>query len=129
MKAIVLDTHAIIWYLLKSPKLSTTALTVIDNCDSVYIPSISLIEIIYLQEKNKIPELALQRLMSSLADANNGWFVVNLNLEIAQTITQIPRNIVPEMADRIIAATACYLNLPLVSCDSKINLVNIQIIW
>jgi PIN domain nuclease of toxin-antitoxin system len=129
MRAIVLDTHAIIWYFIKSPKLSNTALTAIDQADSVYIPSISIIEIIYLQEKGKIPETALQRLMEILANSNTGWSVIALNLEVAQTITQISRNIVPEMADRIITATAFYLDLPLVTCDSKINLFNIQIIW
>ncbi|WP_413174386.1 type II toxin-antitoxin system VapC family toxin [Anabaena azotica] len=129
MRAIVLDTHAIIWYFLKSPKLSNAALTAIDQADSVYIPSISIIEIIYLQEKGKIPETALQRFIEILANSNTGWSVISLNLEVAQTITQIPRNIVPEMADRIITATAFYLNLPLVTCDSKINLFNIQIIW
>ncbi|WP_016949655.1 type II toxin-antitoxin system VapC family toxin [Anabaena sp. PCC 7108] len=129
MRAIVLDTHAIIWYFLKSPKLSNAALTAIDQADSIYIPSISIIEIIYLQEKGKIPETALQRLIEILGNSNTGWSVIALNLEVAQTITQIPRNIVPEMADRIITATAFYLNLPLVTCDSKINLFNIQIIW
>ncbi|AFZ57243.1 PIN domain-containing protein [Anabaena cylindrica FACHB-243] len=129
MKAIVLDTHAIIWYFLKSPKLSNAALTAIDQADSIYIPSISIIEIIYLQEKGKIPETALQKLIEILANSNTGWSVIALNLEVAQTITQIPRNIVPEMVDRIITATAFYLNLPLVTCDSKINLFNIQIIW
>lgn len=52
-----------------------------------------------------------------------------LNIEIAQTIMQIPRVTVPEMADHIIAATAFYLNLPLVSCDSRIQSLNMQIIW
>lgn len=31
MRAIVLDTHAIIWYFLKSPKLSNAPLTAIDQ--------------------------------------------------------------------------------------------------
>jgi len=37
--------------------------------------------------------------------------------------------VVPDMPDRIITATAFYLNLPLVSCDSKIQAANIQTIW
>nr|WP_293229105.1 hypothetical protein [Microcoleus sp. PH2017_05_CCC_O_A] len=52
-----------------------------------------------------------------------------LSIEIAQAIAQIPRNVVPDMPDRIITATAFYLNLPLVSCDSKIQAANIQTIW
>lgn len=129
MKAIVVDTHAIVWYFLQSQKLSAAALAAIDHADSVYVAAISVIEIIYLQEKGKIPEIALQRLNHALADDNTSWLVMPLNIEIAQTITQIPRNNVPEMADRIIAATAFYLNLPLVTCDSKINSLNMRVIW
>ncbi|MBH8556031.1 type II toxin-antitoxin system VapC family toxin [Nostocaceae cyanobacterium CENA357] len=129
MNAIVVDTHAIVWYFLQSKKLSAPALTAIDNADSVYLAAISVIEIIYLQEKGKIPEVALQRLNQALADSHTSWLVMPLTIEIAQSIMQIPRNIVPEMADRIIAATAFYLSLPLVTCDSKIHSVNMQIIW
>jgi PIN domain nuclease of toxin-antitoxin system len=70
MKAIVVDTHAIVWYFLQSQKLSAAALAAIDNADSVYVAAISVIEIIYLQEKGKIPEIALQRLNHALADTN-----------------------------------------------------------
>jgi len=41
---------------------------------------------------------------------------------------QIPREIVPDMPDRIIAATALQLQLPLISCDSKIRKV-LNTIW
>jgi PIN domain nuclease of toxin-antitoxin system len=129
MNAVVVDTHAIIWYFLQSKKLSATALAAIENSDLVYIATISVVEIIYLQEKGKIPNIALQQLNQALTDTNTGWLVMPLNIEIAQSITQIPRDVVPEMADRIIAATAFYLNLPLVTCDSKIHSLNIQIVW
>ncbi|MBD2384755.1 type II toxin-antitoxin system VapC family toxin [Cylindrospermum sp. FACHB-282] len=129
MSAVVIDTHVIIWYFLQSKKLSAPALAAIDNADLVYVPAISVVEIIYLQEKGKIPEVALHRLNQVLADINTGWLLMPLNIEIAQAITQIPRDTVPEMADRIIAATAFYLNLPLVTCDSKIRSMNMQIIW
>jgi predicted nucleic acid-binding protein len=56
--------------------------------------------------------------------------VVPLDPPVAKAFTQIPREIVPEMGDRIIAATALYLGLPLVTKDHKIrNLSNIQTIW
>ncbi|HEY9853569.1 MAG TPA: hypothetical protein V6D28_29135 [Leptolyngbyaceae cyanobacterium] len=44
-------------------------------------------------------------------------------------MAQIPRDIVPDKPDRIITATAFHLNLPLVSCDAKIQAANIQTIW
>jgi len=43
---------------------------------------------------------------------------------------KIPRETVPKMCDRIIAATALYLGLPLVTKDHRIrNLDVIQTIW
>ena len=48
----------------------------------------------------------------------------------AQTLHQIPRDVVPDMPDRIIAATAFYLKLPLVTRDMQIQaLTTIQTIW
>jgi len=45
-------------------------------------------------------------------------------------IRQIPGETVPEMPDRIIAATALSLNLPLVTRDLKIQaLTNLKTIW
>lgn len=129
MSAVVIDTHAIVWYFLKSGNLSDTALAAIEGAESVYVASISVVEIIYLNEKWKLPPAALERLIQALADVNTKWLVMPLSLEIAQAISQIPRNVVPDMPDRIITATAFYLHLPLVSCDSKIQAANIQTIW
>ncbi|MEK7833969.1 MAG: PIN domain-containing protein [Acidobacteriota bacterium] len=40
---------------------------------------------------------------------------------VADSLSQIPRTTVPDMPDRIIAATALTLGLPLVTCDHKIR--------
>ena len=58
MSDAVTDTHALIWYLQDSPRLSTAANGVFDRCDRgeivIYIPTICLVEIVYLQEKGRI---------------------------------------------------------------------------
>ena len=129
MTSVIVDTHTIVWYFLKSGNLSATALAAINNAESIYVASISIVEIIYLKEKGKLPEEALQRLIQALADVTTGCLIIPLSTEIAQAIAQIPRDIVPDMPDHIITATAFYLNLPLVSCDAKIQAANIQTIW
>ncbi|MDB5301539.1 MAG: Ribonuclease VapC, partial [Phycisphaerales bacterium] len=52
MSALVLDTHALIWYLEKSPRLSGAAHAAIKAAvgsgDLLHISAISLAEIIYL---------------------------------------------------------------------------------
>jgi PIN domain nuclease of toxin-antitoxin system len=58
MSNAVTDTHALIWYLEDNPKLSEAANEVFEQCDRgeivIYIPTICLVEIVYLQEKARI---------------------------------------------------------------------------
>ncbi len=41
----------------------------------------------------------------------------------------IPRDQVPDMPDRIIAATAAHLGVPLISRDGKIRASSVTTIW
>ncbi len=132
--SVVADTHTIIWYLRSPEKLSTNAVTSLDNAlnngESIFISAISLVEMNYLVEKNRIPTSSLEQLLQLIDDPLVNLFIIPLDTPVARAFTQIPREIVPEMGDRIIAATSLYLGLPLVTKDHKIrNLSNIQTIW
>ena len=134
MSAVVADTHTIIWYLQNSEKLSPDATLSLDgainNGDAIYVSAISIVEITYLVEKSKIPEIALEHLLQALTDPNVGLVVAPMDLLVAESLANIPRLTVPEMGDRIIAATALCLNLPLVTKDYKIRALSvIQTIW
>lgn len=134
MSAVVADTHTIIWYLRSPEKLSINAVNALDNAlnnsESIFISAISLVEMNYLVEKNRIPASSLEQLLQLIDDPLVNLFVVPLDTPVAKSFTQIPRDIVPEMGDRIIAATSLYLGLSLVTKDHKIrNLSNIQTIW
>ena len=123
--AIVVDTHAIIWYLVEPDRLSQLALDALEGSitagEPVYISAISLIEICYLIEKRRIATDLLQRILEVINDPDPRLIVVPINLSIAITLRDINRETVPDMPDRIIAATALHLNLPLVTRDSKIQ--------
>ncbi|MDJ1174113.1 PIN domain-containing protein [Roseofilum capinflatum] len=54
---------------------------------------------------------------------------VPFNRDIAQTMQSLDRTQVPDLRDRIIAATAVYHNVPLISRDRKIQLSTINTIW
>jgi PIN domain nuclease of toxin-antitoxin system len=83
-----------------------------------------------LIDKGKLSQQTLNRLIQYLKLPNSSFVTQDLTEDIAQTLAQIPRSTVPDMPDRIIAATALHLNLPLVTKDSKIRaLPNIQTIW
>lgn len=135
MSSLVIDTHTLLWYVSDSAKLSASALSFLVNAErngeSIYVPSISLVEIRYLVEKGKdVQESDFQTILSLLRAGNSALKLAPLNLDVAESLVQIPRALVPDMPDRIIAATALALGLPLATRDSKIQaLSNIKIIW
>jgi len=133
MSAVVVDTHAAVWYLLNSQRLSPSAGAALDAAtqggDPVYVASISLVEVVYLVEKGRLPGFALERLSNALADPASGFVTAPLDLAVAQALRRIPRDVVPDMPDRIIAATALHLDLPLVTRDSDIQKTAVKTIW
>jgi predicted nucleic acid-binding protein len=56
--------------------------------------------------------------------------VTSIDRTIADALASIPRLVVPDMPDRIIAATALSLGLPLVTRDTEIlRLTNVTTVW
>jgi PIN domain nuclease of toxin-antitoxin system len=133
MSAVVADTHAAVWYLTASSRLSAVALNALDMASQlgapIYIASITLVELQYLVEKGKIAQTALDRVNLALDDPGPTLLVAPLDRAICAAVSQIPRAEVPDLPDRIIAATARALGLPLVSRDSKIRASSVQTVW
>jgi predicted nucleic acid-binding protein len=72
---------------------------------------------------------ALQRIESALKDNSSSLVVAPLDAAVAEAMPRIPRAIVSDMPDRIIAATALHLGLPLVTRDLRIHSAGIRTIW
>jgi predicted nucleic acid-binding protein len=73
--------------------------------------------------------MTLERLLKEI-NGNKALFVeVPFDRIIAQTLRQVKRSQIPDLPDRIIAATAVHLNLPIISRDRKILLSGLNTIW
>ncbi|MGK7926281.1 MAG: type II toxin-antitoxin system VapC family toxin [Spirulina sp.] len=133
MSAVVADTHTLIWYILEPERLSELALNTLEQAivegNTIYLSAISIVEICYLIDKGRLLETVLSRLMAAIATENSAITIIPVDLDISLAIRQIDRSIVPDMPDRIIAATAFYLQLPLVTRDSKIHNSGVQTVW
>jgi PIN domain nuclease of toxin-antitoxin system len=133
VNSVVLDTHAAIWYYAGSAALSSVARVAIDvaiqHGEPIYLASISLVEVVYLIERSRIPAITFDLLEAALMDPTYGIALVPLDLSVSSALRKIPRNLVPDMPDRIIAATALHLNLPLITADLKIRSSGIPTIW
>ena len=129
----VADTHAALWYLFGDPRLSVTAKNFIDQTAvrrrTVQLAPISLVEVIYLIEKNRLPASAYSDLRGALSNPNHVLKEAPFTAEVVEAMHQVSRDSVPDMPDRIIAATAVYLGVPVISRDSRIRASNIQTIW
>ena len=129
----VADTHVAIWYLYDDPKLSRAASDFIDGAvrsgGKIAISSISLIEIVYLVEKNRIPTSALEDLEAALENENHVFKEAPFTKEVVKVMRRVSREEVPDMPDRVVAATALYLGVPVISKDRRIQASSVQSIW
>lgn len=99
------------------------------NGTPTYISAVSLVEVVYLVERGRIAADAFDKLASELDDDNPAFRVAALDAHVAMALNRIPRQAVPDMPDRIIAATALHLDLPLVTHDRRLRSIGIQAIW
>jgi PIN domain nuclease of toxin-antitoxin system len=133
MAGVLADTHAAVWYLARSALLSAAARQVMADTVAagapVYVASISLVEIRYLIDRDRLPEAAFTTLDRALADSSIGLRLVALDQAVARAVGQVPRDQVPDMPDRIIAASALVLGVPLVTRDSRLRGSSIHTIW
>ena len=133
MFAAVADTHTALWYLYDDERLANAAGDFIDRAaaagSQIAVSSITLAEIVYLIEKNRLPANAYSDLKAALNDPGHVFKEAPFTVEIVDALRLVPRADVPDMPDRIVAATAVYFGVPVISRDAKIRASSVRTIW
>lgn len=93
------------------------------------ISPVSLAEIVYLIKKSRIPISAFDDLRQALENENHVFHEAPFTGEVTSAMREISREAVPDMPDRVVAATGLYLGVPVLSRDAKIRAANINTVW
>ncbi len=124
----VADTHALVWAFLGDPRLSARAQAAFATGE-VGISSITFAEVLYLEEKRRLQPGITEALHALVSDSGTLLTEIPVNAVIAKAMARISRSSVPDLPDRIIAATALHLGVPLITRDRKIQASGIDSVW
>ena len=117
----VTDTHAFLWYLTNSSKLSSKARKVFNLCDkgeaTIIVPAIVLLECIDIFDKNKI-DFKFEELVFKIAQASN-FILSEINWSLILEVNKIKG--LKDLHDRVIVATAKAFGAFLISKDKIIK--------
>jgi PIN domain nuclease of toxin-antitoxin system len=80
-----------------------------------------MVEIQYLVEKGRLSTDGQRIVVEAVDDSQNPTRLVPMDRDIVEAVGRVSRDEVPDMPDRIIAATALSLGVPLLSRDRKIR--------
>lgn len=124
MKRYVTDTQCILWYMAGDchlPRVARSAFKASEEGRAqILVPSITLVEAIFLLQRQRVPKAAIAKLMALSEEADASIYVVPLDVAVAHAVSDFGPAAVPELPDRIIAATARVLDLPLLTTDPAI---------
>lgn len=123
------DTVAIVRHL-RSQRIGPEATRLLREADAglnhIYLSGITLMEVLYLSEARRI-EVPLNELLQLVTRSRN-YEIVPVDANVVQAAVGIDD--VPELHDRIIAATAKYLHVPLLTSDQVMTTSrHVQVIW
>lgn len=121
---ILLDTNALFWYLENSSILSKRAETSIDEAIQVFIPTIVLLELLYLLKKKKRANE-----FATILDKMIEKQYQILSLDLITVMSGYDLSSKMEMHDCIIVSTAKILGMPVVIKDRNIRKIYKNTIW
>ena len=124
MRQYVTDTQCLLWYLADDRRLPRAAGRIFSGADDgtvqILVPSIVVVESIFLAQRQRVASDILAQMLELREDLDDSIAVVPLHMAIVKSLIDFGPAAVPELADRVIAATALSLGLPLLTVDHAI---------
>jgi PIN domain nuclease of toxin-antitoxin system len=123
VSALLADTHALLWMLKGSLReRSARAADALEQAlidQAVHVSIGSFLDLRYLVDSGRLSADVFEH-VRSIVDGED-FTVVPFDLSILDAMAVVSREQVPDPFDRIIAATALRLDLPLVTVDESIQ--------
>lgn len=126
---LLLDTHALLWWLFDDPKLSATARELVsDPGNKVFVSSASAWEISTKYRLGRLPDAAV------LADDMGTWIQragfreLPVRIPHAQRAGSWPQAH-RDPFDRMLAAQSALEDMPLLTRDAKLASFGIRVVW
>jgi len=126
---VLLDTHTLVWALLSRASLSNQASTLIaDQENEILVSAASAWEIATKVRLGKFPtaEPLERRFLEAVDEA--GYALLPISAETALRAGRFTANH-GDPFDRIIAAQALALDIPIISLDAKLDRFSVRRIW
>jgi len=126
---VLLDTHALIWAVLSPAKLTPTATELIaDPTNTVLVSAASAWELATKVRLGKLPEAEPfeNRFLDAVSGA--GYTLLPIKADVALRAGRLMANH-GDPFDRMIAAQALSLDIPVISADRQLDLFGIHRIW
>jgi len=121
---VAVDTHALVWYLQGSSRLSAPARAALDGAvrfGGVVVSAGVLFDLVYLTEKGKLPFESMRQVRDVIADVGLPFSLAPINIWVMDYFTEPGPVKLPDPWDRLIVATAASQGLTLVTRDERIT--------
>ena len=125
----LLDTHVLVWAILSRAKLTATAANLIaDETNTVLVSAASAWELATKVRLGKFPEAAIfeNRFLDAVSEA--GYTLLAIEVAAALRAGRLAASH-GDPFDRMIAAQALELDIPVISADRQLDLFSIRRIW
>lgn len=123
--AVVVDTHALVWYLNNDRSLSATATHAIARAEAAgeaVVSVASFIDLWYVsQTTGAVSPSEVDQIVRLVRKRGSGFRVAGVTAAIAIESNNIGRAALPDPWDRLIVATAKVRALPLVTRDRRVT--------